>query len=294
MKLLKFLIFFAFSVLLAFFFVYEDPFHFFSELSDLKGPAVELVIKDLLKKSPVEQVKRVITSPTPLREVQKVPEAYLTKEGVLKWTNTERALQNFAPLHAHPILDLIAATKAKDMFAKQYFEHVSPSGIGVADLAKNVGYEYILIGENLALGDYRDDKKLVDAWMASPGHRANILNPRYQEIGIAVMKGTFEGRTTWLAVQTFGVPASACPQVDENTKTKIDENKKLLDKLEAELALRKQELETLKDNRREYNEKVEAYNALVAEYNALIDETKALASEYNVRIQLINQCVAGE
>lgn len=293
MRPIKFFIFFAFTAFLAFFFVKEDLLHLFPELADLKGPAIELVVEELLHESPVEQVKRMITTPTPLREIQKVPEAFLTKAGVLKWTNTERTLQNLPVLRADPILDSIAAAKVKDMFAKQYFEHVSPAGVGVADLAKNVGYEYILIGENLALGDYRDDKKLVDAWMASPGHRANIMNSRYQEIGIAVMKGIFEGRSTWLAVQTFGVPASACPELDENAKLKIDESKKVLDTLEAELELRKQEMETLKGRRQEYNQKVEEYNALVAEYNKLVDETKTLAGKYNAQVNLINECVGG-
>jgi uncharacterized protein YkwD len=52
-------------------------------------------------------------------------------------------------------------------------------------LAKKVNYEYVVVGENLAEGDFTSDADLVKGWMDSPGHRANILNTKYEEIGIA-------------------------------------------------------------------------------------------------------------
>ena len=64
----------------------------------------------------------------------------------------------------------------------------------------------------------------MTAWMNSPGHRANILNPHFQEIGVAVGKGMYEGHETWIAVQSFGMPLSACPASDANLKIKIDAN----------------------------------------------------------------------
>src|SRR6185369_15716694 len=114
-------------------------------------------------------------------------------------------------LKENALLDKAAKKKLDDMFAQQYFEHINPQGKGPSDLAKSVGYDYIAIGENLALGNFKNDAELVQAWMDSPGHRANILNKQYTEIGVAVGQGTYEGKKTWLAVQEFGRPTSSCP-----------------------------------------------------------------------------------
>ena len=113
----------------------------------------------------------------------------LTKAQVIEITN-ERRKENggLAALKENLRLDVSAEKKLEDMFAKQYFEHLSPDNVGVKDLAKNAGYEYILIGENLAMGDFNNDSALLDAWMASPGHRENILNKNYTEIGVADRK----------------------------------------------------------------------------------------------------------
>jgi uncharacterized protein YkwD len=92
------------------------------------------------------------------------------------------------------------------MFENQYFAHESPTGEKVSDLAKKFGYDFLLIGENLAMGNFSSDEDLVLAWMESPGHRENILNEKYQEIGVAVKKGIFEGKEVWIAVQHFGLP----------------------------------------------------------------------------------------
>ena len=128
-------------------------------------------------------------------------------------------------------LDQSAELKAQDMLKNQYFAHTSPSGMAVGNLAEKVGYEFIAIGENLALGNFENDEALVQAWMDSPGHRANILNSRYQEIGVAVLKGVFEGRTTWLAVQHFGLPLSVCPSPQEGVKLTIDANQNKIDEI---------------------------------------------------------------
>ena len=104
------------------------------------------------------------------------------------------------------------------MFEKEYFEHKSPSGIGASDIAHDVGYEFILVGENIALGNFDGDEALVQAWMDSPGHRANILNKRYTEIGIAAEKGLYQGKMMWLAVQIFARPMSLCQNPNQLTK----------------------------------------------------------------------------
>jgi hypothetical protein len=69
-----------------------------------------------------------------------------------------------------------------------------------------VGYKYSAAGENLAI-NFVESKDINDAWMRSPGHRANILNNKFTEVGIAAAQGIYRGRQTIFVVQFFGKPA---------------------------------------------------------------------------------------
>lgn len=231
--------------------------------------------------------------PPPLRSALDEANAHLTVAGTINFTNQQREANGLLPLNENPKLDQAAQIKLKDMFDKQYFEHISPAGVGPSDLANGVGYKYIMVGENLALGNFKNDQVLVQAWMDSPGHRANILNTRYQEIGVAVGRGMFEGRQTWLAVQEFGTPLSACPQPSASLKAQISNNQQRINSLQVDLAAKKADLENGHYSRDEYNRKVEAYNSEVAEVNSLISQTKGLVSDYNAQIQKFNKCLEG-
>lgn len=219
--------------------------------------------------------------------------AHLTRGGTISFTNQEREAQGLLPLNENPRLNQAAEVKLQDMFARQYFEHESPTGEGPSDLANQVGYKYVLVGENLALGNFKDDQTLVTAWMNSPGHRENILNRRYQEIGVAVGKGMFEGREVWLAVQEFGKPLSSCPQPGAALKTQIDQNQRRIDQLEAELVARKADMDSGKYDRPTYNEKVREYNEVVNQFNTLVNTTKQLVNQYNSQINDFNSCLEG-
>src|SRR3989344_4832623 len=197
----------------------------------------------LILKTPV--VEKNVVAPGPLRVLVQAPTtSALSILGVIEHTNIERAQNGGLPaLVENYTLNRDAQMKVDDMFAKQYFEHVSPIGVGPADLAKAVGYAYVIVGENLALGDFGSDEKLVTAWMNSPGHRANILNSHYQEIGVAVGKGIYEGRETWLAVQSFGMPLSACPTIDAQIKTQIENNNMQIAMERAQIDTKKAQIE---------------------------------------------------
>lgn len=230
-------------------------------------------------------------TPPPLRGVFGEPREPLTDAGILLWTNKNRADAGTKDLTENVMLSKMAKQKLDDLFAKQYFEHESPTGVGPSGLAKDVGYDYIVIGENLALGSFNDDKSLVDAWMASPGHRANILNTRYREIGIAVGQGVFEGKNTWIAVQEFGLPITACPQPSSIDKKTIDKAKKNVDLLEASLAAQKKTIDdaSLKYGA-EYNALVEKYNTSVHQFNAAVTSLKSKISDYNKQVAAFNAC----
>ena len=165
----------------------------------------------------------------------------LSKDKVIEFTNKQRSENgSLEPLTENLKLDLSAEKKLQDMFDGQYFEHESPSGVKVGDLGEEVGYEYILIGENLALGNFKDDESLVLAWMNSPGHRANILNEHYKEIGVAVGSGIFEGRNVWLAVQHFGTPRNVCSKVDTVLYNQINIDQAKIKDMNSELIKRQE------------------------------------------------------
>lgn len=231
--------------------------------------------------------------PAPLRGALEPSDGKLTVIGTFEATNSQRKIYNLKQLKRNNILDKAAMLKLQDMFAKQYFEHVSPSGTGPADLAKEVEYSYVIVGENLALGNFQNDEALVEAWMNSPGHRENILNSRYQDIGLAVGQGIYEGKNVWLAVQSFGTPLSACPGVNKGLSELLQGNQDKVTALQASLVTKKQEIDQIKQSGDSelYNQKVREYNALVGQVNSLINETKELVNKYNQQVNQFNECV---
>jgi len=267
----------------------DDLLNFYFELS-LRLPQIEKGTTDFS----IKEIERKILTPPPLRAPEEAPEAFLTREGVIQWTNIQRAEYGLPPLKESAKLDSSAEIKVEDMLENQYFAHSSPSGVGVKELTEMVGYEFIAIGENLALGNFQNDETLVQGWMDSPGHRENILNIQYQEIGVAVIKGLFKGETTWLAVQHFGLPLSACSQPDETLKTEIEKNQNQIEEFQQTLEALQAEIQIMRPKRGPaYNQKIEQYNAIVSQYNNLVDETKVLISQYNAQVKLFNDCVTG-
>lgn len=213
---------------------------------------------------------------------------------VIDITNKNRSTNgNLSPLKENSKLDSSAQKKLEDMLNLQYFEHVSPSGVGVSDLAKASSYEYIIIGENLALGNFKDSKALVDAWMASPGHRANILNKKYTEIGVAVGHGIYQGRDTWLAVQHFGSPKNSCPSIDEVVRGSIKILENNIKNMDSDLATRKQRIDSgVVYEGKTPNEQISEYNSLVVTYNNLIKQLKEKIDSYNSSVKAFNSCLS--
>jgi hypothetical protein len=181
------------------------------------------------------EIAREIITPPPLRGPLADRGITLTVSGIFSETNKQRSAASSKPLLHNTTLNQAAQNKLNDMFAKGYFDHISPSGQGPAEVVEGVGYEYIRVGENLALGNFASDAALVQAWMDSPGHRANILSRGFTAIGIAVGQGHIEGRQTWLAVQTFGTPVTACDQPSQVFKQSITVDQHTLAVLQQQL-----------------------------------------------------------
>lgn len=242
----------------------------------------------------VSEIKKEIFTPPPLNIGGESNQVVLVRAKVIAQTNIQR-YDNGAlpPLSENAKLDAAALSKANDLFKNQYFEHVSPSGVDPGELVKNFGYDYIVAGENLILGNFKDEKEAVQLWMDSPGHRANILNNRFTEIGVAIIKGTYKGQTVWIGVQEFGLPLSSCAELNINLKSQINLNQNKLDQLSLQIDAKKDELEGTNKRSSQYNTLVDKYNQLVAQYNSLNQETKSLIAQYNSQVNVFNQCVAG-
>lgn len=125
---------------------------------------------------------------------------------VVDLTNQERLDNKIQPLQRSAVLDAAAKLKADDMAKNQYFAHFSPTGVTPWHWFDKAGYVYAHAGENLAI-HFTDSDEVVEAWMNSPTHRQNIVDNKYTEIGVATVKGKFEGYDTVYVVQLFGTPA---------------------------------------------------------------------------------------
>ena len=243
----------------------------------------------------ISQASKELLTPPPLTAYKNTDSAVLLQSKIITETNLQRQQNGGLPaLIENEKLDEAASAKAGDILAKQYFEHVSPSGVGPGDLALKYGYEYIVEGENLILGNFSSEKEVVQDWMNSPGHRANILNSRYTEIGVAIIRGTYKGETVWVGVQEFGLPLSSCNQPNIALKNKIDTDNAQLGVLISQIDEGKKQIDNANKNSSAYNQMVADYNALVVQYNSLAEIVKANVAIYNEQVNNFNNCVAGK
>ena len=107
------------------------------------------------------------------------------------------------PLNVSRNLNEAAADHARDMARKKYFEHRGRDGSQPRDRVMRAGYRSKLTGENIALGP-ESAEEVVAGWLDSPGHCANIMDARFQDIGVGVASGRGRGQIYW--VQNFGSP----------------------------------------------------------------------------------------
>jgi len=149
--------------------------------------------------------------------------ADLSSTALIELTNQGREVLGYGPLAENLQLDKAAFLKAQDMMAQDYFSHQSPSGKSPWYWIKSTNYDYQYAGENLAIG-FLDSEEVYRAWYDSPSHKANLFNPNYEDIGIAVLKGDFQGNETYVVVQLFGSPRiKTAPKAEVETEGKVEE-----------------------------------------------------------------------
>jgi uncharacterized protein YkwD len=137
----------------------------------------------------------------------------ITQATVVSLTNQSRQEAGLPALLVNAKLNQAAETKAAALLECQCFSH----NIGTKtpwDFIKAAGYQYIMAGENLAV-NFIEAEDEHQAWMNSPGHRANILNTNFKEIGIGIISGAYQGGTSTMVVQLFGNPAAQDVQLSE-------------------------------------------------------------------------------
>jgi hypothetical protein len=133
--------------------------------------------------------------------------------------NAQRVKAGLTPLTLNSQLSDAAALKATDMFSNNYWAHNSPAGKTPWDFISSAGYKYSVAGENLAK-NFSNSQTVVDAWMASPSHRENIMKPTYRDVGFAVVNGKLNGEETTLVVQMFGTMSLMADSTKPPVQTK--------------------------------------------------------------------------
>lgn len=134
------------------------------------------------------------TQPTPARPSKPTipqntaPTATQFEQQVFHLVNEERAKAGLSPLRWDNELAAMAKDKAIDMYVNNYFDHISPTYGSPFEMMTSYGISYSYAGENIARGQ-RTPAEVMNAWMNSPGHRANILNANFDAIGVAYYNG---------------------------------------------------------------------------------------------------------
>jgi hypothetical protein len=119
--------------------------------------------------------------------------------------NADRGALGIGTLTPDPLLTAAAQAKANDMAQKSYFAHFDAAGKSPWDWMHEAGYRYEHAGENLAI-QFSESGDVERAWLASPAHRANLLDGRFTQVGIATAEGFYQGQPTTFVVQFFGTP----------------------------------------------------------------------------------------
>jgi hypothetical protein len=131
-------------------------------------------------------------------------------------TNQSRKENGLPPLLYNQQLFTAANLKGQDMVSRDYFAHFAPDGTSPWHWFSLAGYTFLFAGENLAI-NYRSSRAVQNAWMNSPKHRENILDKRFEDIGIATVPSVVDDKQVLLVVQMFGkqgattVPRSLLP-----------------------------------------------------------------------------------
>ncbi|MDP2933287.1 MAG: CAP domain-containing protein [bacterium] len=133
------------------------------------------------------------------------PSRTIDAKTIILATNQARALTGLSELAESKELDTAALEKAQDMQIQRYFAHQSPEGTSPWYWIEKNDYTFAIAGENLAI-NYNNVQELMTAWLESPSHRENILNPKFLDLGVGVRQFSIGSKNYTVIVQMFGAP----------------------------------------------------------------------------------------
>lgn len=129
----------------------------------------------------------------------------LSSEKVVQFTNKARSEEGIQVLASSTVLASVAQQKAELIARTSDFAHTLKDGTTIWQLLNAAGYRFSSAGENLAI-HFLNEEAVVDAWMRSSAHRANILSDDFSEIGVGVAPGEWMGFDGYFVVQLFAKP----------------------------------------------------------------------------------------
>ncbi|MFI6146841.1 sigma-70 family RNA polymerase sigma factor [Streptomyces sp. NPDC051109] len=176
--------------------------------SDTASPSASASPSPSASASPSPSAESPTPSPTPTKSKAPAPRPSAPAPGpapagvagqVIALVNSERAAAGCGPLKEDPQLRSAAQGHSDDMAARDFFDHTNPDGADPGKRTTAAGYRWSTYGENIARGQ-QTAASVMDSWMKSPGHRANILNCSFKDIGVGIHSGP--GGPWW--TQNFG------------------------------------------------------------------------------------------
>ncbi|MCL2280346.1 CAP domain-containing protein [Candidatus Saccharibacteria bacterium] len=144
----------------------------------------------------------------------------ITSSQLLAQTNAERSRNGLTALKLNDELTAAAHAKARNMLDVGYWAHNAPDGTTPWQWMIDAGYDHVDAGENLARG-FNTTASIIEAWMDSPEHRANILHASFTDVGFAAIDGTMDGHDVTLVVALYGRPANLPPATGDDTNSGV-------------------------------------------------------------------------
>lgn len=118
------------------------------------------------------------------------------RDGVIAWMNAERKARGLGPLRESGSLQTSATSHACDMAARDYFGHEGPGGPSLTQRLRKAGYRFRAANENIAKTSTTSVDRVAGIWRNSPGHMANVLDPKVREVGIGLAEAN--GSIYWV------------------------------------------------------------------------------------------------
>ena len=146
----------------------------------------QIGVSELIKANP--QIKNpALIYPGQKINIPSIDDVKALEQQVIKLVNQQRANYGLPALKGNWEVSRVARYKSQDMINKGYFSHTSPTYGSPFKMMESFGIKFSAAGENIAYGQ-RTPQDVMNDWMNSPGHRANILSPSYNQIGVGVAK----------------------------------------------------------------------------------------------------------